>query len=68
MQSGAEALAVTDQRPCGEFRSWPELANDALTRMVLRADGVDPETFAALLRHAAETHRIAKDGGLRRAA
>lgn len=48
---------MLDQRPCEEFRSWRALMDDPLTRLVMRADGIEPERMRAFLKGVADRQR-----------
>jgi hypothetical protein len=52
-----EETPMLDQRPCEEFRSWRELMDDPLTRLVMRADGIQPERMRAFLKGVADRQR-----------
>jgi hypothetical protein len=41
-------MSLYDQRPCAEFTSWYEIAEDALTALLMSADGVSLADLLAL--------------------
>lgn len=56
--SAGRRRPMQDQRPCEEFRTWREIVEDPLTRLVMKADGVRTEDLLPL-RRALEPRRRA---------